>query len=271
MNGSAKYLWLNVVPTSGVENGSVAISGAEHTGRAARLFALSVKTVANDGQGGAEPSEPIVRSLTGRQEAAAMFLNLTQGAGTTVENNPDDLTDSEIIVSKLAGSMTISGRSNAQKLTISAAPVVGEGEGVQATIGALSMTPTKADALGNAYAGNAITITNGANIDPDYGLFGEYSFEVVISYGANNEAFDQSATITVLAEAAATEAGADYAETAGFESISKSFTLVQRSGDAYLWLEAENQESAEISLAANGSDTKSIAVLSNVSWEVVEA
>lgn len=271
MNGNAKYLWLSVVPTSGVEDGSVSISGAEHTGRAARLFALSVKTIADDGQGGAEPAEPIVRSLTGRQEAAAMFLNLSQGDGSGVDGTPDDLTDSEIIVSKVAGSFTVSGTSNAQKLTITAAPVVGEGAGVQATIGNLSIMPSMADALGNAYDSNAITITNGANIDPDYGLFGSFSFEVIISYGANNEAFDQSATVTVLAEAGATVAGTDYDSTEAAESISKSFTILQRSGDAYLWLEAENQESVAVTLAADGSTTSSVAILSNVSWEVIEA
>ena len=126
MNANAKYFWLNVVPTSGVEDGSIAISGVEHTGRAARLFSLNVQTISNDGQGGQEPAEPIVRNISGRQETAAMFLNLSQGSGAAVEGNPDDLTDSEIIVSKAAGTITVTGTSNAQKLTISAAPVASD-------------------------------------------------------------------------------------------------------------------------------------------------
>ena len=273
MNANAKYFWLNVVPTSGVEDGSIAISGVEHTGRAARLFSLNVQTVSNDGQGGQEPAEPIIRNINGRQEAAAMFLNLSQGSGAAVEGNPDDLTDSEIIVSKAAGTITVTGTSNAQKLTISAAPTASDlGAGAQATVGAISITPSIEDAHGKAYSGSALTITNGENIAGDYGLFGSYQFEVVISYTANVESIDQEATITVVAEAAEVAAAGDMGGAAAAEAITKSFKLVQRAGDAYLFLNAmDNAEAVTLTFSAAGSPAQTVNVLSNVSWEVVEA
>lgn len=271
MNGAVKYLWLNVDPTAGVENGAISISGVEHTGRAARLFALSVQTIANDNQGGIEPAEPIVRSISGRQEGIAMFLNLN-GAGMDENGSNDDLTDSEIIVSKSAGQIVLTGRTNAQSLTIAAEAIATDlTPGASVTVGEMSITPGIEDAHGTAYAGGAITITNGAPITGDYGLFGAFDFSVVLTYTANNEAIDERATITVTAANAGAIAGTDYDADEAEESIVKSFTLVQRAGDAYLYLGQDgNEESIAINLVAAGT-TQSVNVLSNVSWEVVEA
>lgn len=268
MNGFAKNKWLTVAPTTGTEDGSISISGAEHTGRAVRLFSLTVETVDDDGQGGTEPDEPIVRTISGRQEGTPMFLNLTSGTPDS-EGTADDLTDSKIIVSKSAHTVTLKGRSNAANITIAAAPVAGEGDGLDVTFGDLTITPSMVDVEGNT--GAAITVASGAAITGDPGLYGAYEFEVVFNIPANVNAFAESATVTVTAASGATEAIPNVIEaTEAAENIVKTFTIEQVAGDAYLWLGAEGQTSASITLPAAGT-AQTVAVLSNVSWEVLNA
>lgn len=267
MNGFAKNKWLTVAPTTGTGDGSISISGAEHTGRAVRLFSLTVETMADD-EGGVEPDEPIVQTISGRQEGTPMFLNLTSGTPDS-EGNDDDLTDGKIIVSKTAHTITLKGRSNAANITIAASPVAGEGDGLNVTFGDLTITPSMVDVEGNT--GAAITVASGAAITGDPGLYGAYDFEVVFNIPANVNAFSESATVTVTAAAAATEAIANVIEaTEAADDIVKTFTIEQLSGDAYLWLEKEGQTTATVTLPAAGT-AQTVAVLSNVSWEVLNA
>lgn len=269
MNGELKNKWLLVSPVNGTEDGSISISGAEHTGRAVRLFSLVVKTTADDGVGNTEPAEPIETTISGRQEGIPMFLTLSKSAPDS-EGNDDDLTDGKIIVSKAAHTITLTGKSNASTITIAAAPVASdEGEGLAVTFGDLTITPSMVDVEGNA--GSALTIASGAAITGDPGLYGEFEFEVVFNIPANVNTFNQSATITVTAAGAAVEAVAGAIEAVeAAEDIVKIFTIEQLSGDAYLYLNEEGTSTATITLVAAGT-AQTVNVLSNVSWEVTNA
>lgn len=265
MNGSLKNKWLEVSPTSGINGGSLSISGTEHTGRAVRLFSLKVKTVADDGQGSVEPEEPIVCTVTGRQEAAAMFLNLTSGTPDS-SGSDDDLTDGKIVVSKTAHTITLKGRSNAQKLAIATEAVAGEGDGLSVTFGDLTITPSVTDNEGTT--GSALTIASGAAIAGDPGLYGAYDFEVVFNIPANLNTFNESATVTVTASAEATAAiDGEIEATTAATDIVKSFTIEQLSGDAYLYVGAEGQSTTMVTIPADGT-AQTVAVISNVSWTV---
>lgn len=267
MNGELKNKWLTVTPVSGTADGEITISGAEHTGRAVRLFSLVVRTVADDGIGGAEPEEPISTTISGRMEGIPMFLSLTAGTPDS-EGNDDDLTDNKIVVSKSAHTVTLSGKSNASTITVAATPdQTEEGEGLKVTFGDLTVTPSMVDVEGNT--GSALTIASGAAITGDPGLYGEYDFEVVFDIPANVNAFAHSATVTVTAAGAAVEAiEGEIEAVAAAEDIVKTFTIEQLAGEAYLYLNSEGTTTATITIPAAGT-AQTVQVLSNVSWEVV--
>lgn len=123
----AKPSWLTVNPSSGSGTKTVANSATEHTGRVARTGSVAVQAVG--------VSESKTYSVT--QSPLAEFVSFDEGTSMSA--------------GKESGTVTITGMSNAAKLTIS--------------LGAEVTDIT----LPDTYTANGVSTTNGSNITGDPG------------------------------------------------------------------------------------------------------
>lgn len=198
----AKANWLNATPATGSGNGSVSVkSNAAHTGRTARTTTLTW-TAAN--------CDDVVRTVS--QAGKPEYVDIADTASSE----------------KTGKTVTISGKSNAAKLTFS----LGTGN--------LSIS------LPSSYTANSVSTTNGASISGDPGASAEYNFSIAITVPANTGTSALTRQIIVTDGAGNTD----------------TCTLTLAAGDAYLRV-----ETGTISLDWQGTPV-SVAVESNVNWEV---
>lgn len=202
----AKPSWLVLNPTTGSGNGSIAnSSNAAHTGRVARTGTVTVTAVGVDA--------PVTYKVT--QSPKAEFVSFDNGA--------------EMAVSKEGGEVTVSGKSNASKLTFSWA--------------------TKARVAGDVdipttYQANGVTTDNGVEITGDPGATAEFPFSVTLNFPLNDTIKE------IVKNLVATTTG----------SISAQIALKQAAGDAYLRVDP-----IEITLTAEGTPVN-VNIESNTSW-----
>lgn len=202
----AKPSWLVLNPTTGSGNGSIAnSSNAAHTGRVARTGTVTVTAVGVDA--------PVTYKVT--QSPKAEFVSFDNGA--------------EMAVSKEGGEVTVSGKSNASKLTFSWA--------------------TKARVAGDVdipitYQANGVTTDNGVEITGDPGATAEFPFSVTLNFLLNDTIEE------IVKNLVATTTG----------SISAQIALKQAAGDAYLRVDP-----IEITLTAEGTPVN-VNIESNTSW-----
>lgn len=202
----AKPSWLVLNPTTGSGNGSIAnSSNAAHTGRVARTGTVTVTAVGVDA--------PVTYKVT--QSPKAEFVSFDNGA--------------EMAVSKEGGEVTVSGKSNASKLTFSWA--------------------TKARVAGDVdipttYQANGVITDNGAEIAGDPGATAEFPFSVTLNFPLNDTIEE------IVKNLVATTTG----------SISAQIALKQAAGDAYLRVDP-----IEITLTAEGTPVN-VNIESNTSW-----
>lgn len=202
----AKPSWLVLNPTTGSGNGSIAnSSNAAHTGRVARTGTVTVTAVGVDA--------PVTYKVT--QSPKAEFVSFDNGA--------------EMAVSKEGGEVTVSGKSNASKLTFSWA--------------------TKARVAGDVdipttYQANGVTTDNGVEITGDPGATAEFPFSVTLNFPLNDTIKE------IVKNLVATTTG----------SISAQIALKQAAGDAYLRVNP-----IEITLTAEGTPVN-VNIESNTSW-----
>lgn len=202
----AKPSWLVLNPTTGSGNGSIAnSSNAAHTGRVARTGTVTVTAVGVDA--------PVTYKVT--QSPKAEFVSFDNGA--------------EMAVSKEGGEVTVSGKSNASKLTFSWA--------------------TKARVAGDVdipttYQANGVTTDNGVEITGDPGTTAEFPFSVTLNFPLNDTIKE------IVKNLVATTTG----------SISAQIALKQAAGDAYLRVNP-----IEITLTAEGTPVN-VNIESNTSW-----
>ena len=202
----AKPSWLVLNPTTGSGNGSIAnSSNAAHTGRVARTGTVTVTAVGVDA--------PVTYKVT--QSPKAEFVSFDNG--------------SEMAVSKEGGEVTVSGKSNASKLTFSWA--------------------TKARVAGDVdipttYQANGVTTDNGVEITGDPGATAEFPFSVTLNFPLNDTIKE------IVKNLVATTTG----------SISAQIALKQAAGDAYLIVDP-----IEITLTAEGTPVN-VNIESNTSW-----
>ena len=202
----AKPSWLVLNPTTGSGNGSIAnSSNAAHTGRVARTGTVTVTAIGVDA--------PVTYKVT--QSPKAEFVSFDNGA--------------EMAVSKEGGEVTVSGKSNASKLTFSWA--------------------TKARVAGDVdipttYQANGVTTDNGVEIIGDPGATAEFPFSVTLNFPLNDTIEE------IVKNLVATTTG----------SISAQIALKQAAGDAYLRVDP-----IEITLTAEGTPV-SVNIESNTSW-----
>ena len=201
-----KGSWLVLNPTTGSGNGSIAnSSNAAHTGRVARTGTVTVTAVGVDA--------PVTYKVT--QSPKAEFVSFDNGA--------------EMAVSKEGGEVTVSGKSNASKLTFSWA--------------------TKARVAGDVdipttYQANGVTTDNGVEITGDPGATAEFPFSVTLNFPLNDTIEE------IVKNLVATTTG----------SISAQIALKQAAGDAYLRVDP-----IEITLTAEGTPVN-VNIESNTSW-----
>lgn len=200
----SKPSWLSTSPESGSGNGVITNSAAAHTGRVARS---GVVTVTGVGVG-----TPATYQVT--QEAKPEFVEFTNG--------------SEMAAGKGGGKITVSGKSNSQKLTFA---FVGDSKSVE--------VPAKYTAAG-------AETNNGTAISGDPGASAEYVFSLELQLPANTSVEEVSRIMSVTAN------GGQAAQ----------IEIKQAAGDAYLSLEC-----TEITIPQNGTAI-SVAVSSNTSWSV---
>ena len=202
----AKPSWLVLNPTTGSGNGSIAnSSNAAHTGRVARTGTVTVTAVGVDA--------PVTYKVT--QSPKVEFVSFDNGA--------------EMAVSKEGGEVTVSGKSNASKLTFSWATK-------ERVAGDVDIPTT--------YQANGVTTNNGVKITGDPGATAEFPFSVTLNFPLNDTIEE------IVKNLVATTTG----------SVSAQIALKQAAGDAYLRVDP-----IEITLTAEGTPVN-VNIESNTSW-----
>lgn len=198
----AKANWAVVSPSQGSGNATVNVSSnGAHTGRSARSTVLTI-TAAN---------------------VEAKTVNVTQQGKPAFVDTQDNAT-----AAKGGQNVTISGKSNSQKLTF--------------TLG----TGTLAVTLPTTYNAGGVTTNNGSAISGDPGAAAEYDFSIVINVPENDTINEMSRQIIVTDESGKTD----------------TCLLTQASGDAMLTV-----SKTAVELAHTG-EAVSFEVYSNTSWTI---
>lgn len=200
----AKPSWLNVTPQSGSGNDTISNSASEHTGRVARTGTVTIT--------GVGVSEPATYKVT--QSPKEEFVSFDNGA--------------EMSAPKGGGPVTVTGKSNSQKLTFKWSGSV------------LDVT------IPDSYTANGSSANNGQNIDGDPGVTAEFAFSVSLTFPANTEVEEVQRILIV--------------EASGGQS--KQITIKQAAGDATLTVEP-----TEITIPQDGS-AQTVQVTSNTTWTV---
>lgn len=200
----AKPSWLNTTPTSGSGNGTISNSANEHTGRVARTGTVTVT--------GVGVSSPSTYQVT--QSPKAEFVSFDDGA--------------EMSAPKLGGAVTVTGKSNSQKLTFKWSGSV------------LDVT------IPETYTANGSSANNGQSISGDPGATSEFAFSLALTFPANTEVEEVQRILIV-------EAGGGQ---------SKQITIKQAAGDATLTVEP-----TEITIPQDGT-AQTVQVTSNTTWTV---
>ena len=200
----AKADWVKVNPASGSGNATVNVSSnAPHTGRNVRTSVLTWK---------AANVADITRTVN--QAGKPAFVDIADAASAD----------------KAGKAVTISGTSNAAKLTFS----FGTGDLTEITL------PT-------TYKANTVTTNNGATISGDPGAKAEYPFEITITVPANTSTGAKTRQIIVTDEG-------------GHQDIC---LLTSAAGDAYVTV-----QEGTIELSWEGTTPVAVAVQSNTNWTV---
>lgn len=152
----AKPSWLTVSPLSGSGNGNITNSAGAHTGRVARTGTVTV--TGDNVQGG-----PSTYEVT--QTPKGEFVSFDNGA--------------EMAAEKTSCTVSVTGLSNAQKLTFS---WVGSSEGVE---------------LPSSYTVNGIDATNGSSIANDPGADAQYVFDIKLEIPLNDTIEEVTRTLSV--------------------------------------------------------------------------
>lgn len=155
---ATKPSWISVSPAAGSGNGSVENTASEHTGRVARTGIVSVV-----GVGVTFDESKHTYRVT--QTPKAEFVSFDGGT--------------EMAADKEGGNVTITGKSNSTKLTIST------------TAGDITL-PAKYNAAG-------LSVSNGAAIPDDPGAVSQYDFSVTIPIPANTTTGEVERTIKITA------------------------------------------------------------------------
>lgn len=200
----AKPSWLNVTPQSGSGNDTISNSASEHTGRVARTGTVTVT--------GVGVSKPATYQVT--QSPKAEFANFDNG--------------SEMSAPKGGGAVTVTGKSNSQKLTFKWSGSV------------LDVT------IPETYTANGSSANNGQNIDGDPGATAEFAFSLALTFPANTEVEEVQRILIVEANG----------------GQSKQITIKQAAGDATLTVDP-----TEITIPQDGS-AQTVQVTSNTTWTV---
>ena len=200
----AKPSWLSVTPINGSGNGTISNSSSAHTGRVKRE---GIVTVQGSGVSVASTYKVI-------QTPLAEFVSFDNGT--------------EMAVSKVGGVVTITGKSNSQKLTF-------------AWVGTVIDV-----ALPSNYIAAGETTVNGSAIEGDPGATTQYEYNVELNVPANDTIDEISRTLKVTANGGQTA----------------QIKMVQAAGDARLSIDP-----TEITIPQDGSAV-SVNVISNTGWTV---
>lgn len=205
--------WLIINPPSGEGNGQITFSSTEHTGRVKRSYTATVA--------GAEESGVDDCSIAVEQTPQSEFVTIQPSAS----------------VAKGGETLTITGTSNASKLTFSWQQ---------------EPAPSLVAPLPASFTVNSSTVTNnGEEIDGDPGATAEYSYSASIVVPENTTIESLSAVLIVTTTAGQTA----------------QCTITQSAGDAYLYVESQGTSSTSITIPQDGSAVE-VNVLSNTTWTV---
>lgn len=201
---ATKPSWLSVNPSTGSGNGTIANSATEHTGRVARTGTVTVT--------GVGVSTPATYKVT--QSPKSEFVSFDNGA--------------EMSAPKIAGTVTVTGKSNSSKLTFSWA-----GESFEVDIPA-------------QYSAGGVDTNNGVAIEGDPGASAQYAFSIALEFPKNDTIEEVTRVLVVTAT--------------GGQSV--QISIVQAAGDARL-----SVSPTEMTIPQDGSAV-SVTVASNTSWTV---
>ena len=227
----AKPEWASVSPGtsgSGSPTGyTTSWTATARTGRSGRSGTASYK------------SGSLTRTLTINQLGATLFIEMTNPAGTATSGGGT----STYNIPSTSGTITLTGKSNAKKLTFSLA-------NSQDTAGMLDIT------LPNTYTAGGVTTNNGVAITGDPGNEQEFAFSISFSVTANS-------TVGNLGRVVHIEGEGDNNETYTWD-----ITIIQAAGEAYLWLGKVGDTTVSITIPAAGTPAQDVLVFSNTSWTI---
>lgn len=207
--------WLRFAPQSGNGDESVNVSSASaHTGRLQRSYAATVT------------AGELQRTINVVQQAKPEFVTFDSNTAS---------------VDKEGGTLTITGKSNSNKLMFS---FPGQNE--------LGLAPVTTYNVAGAQA------TSGSEIAGDPGASAEYTFSVTFTDIPENMTIEEKVTVLTVADAGNTQDG---------DGIYHTVTITQAEGDAYLWVEETDKTETSVTLSAAGTPV-AVQVLSNTNWSI---
>lgn len=176
----AKPNWLNIQPSSGSGNGTIANSAGAHTGRVARTGTVTVTA--------AGVATPATYDVT--QTPKAEFASFNNG--------------SEMAAPAAGGNLTIAGKSNSSKLKFEWVIPTGktqpeltpEGDEEYAGVDLPAVT------IPDTYTAAGATATNDTAISGDPGATEEFDFSIVLNFPVNPVAVEIDRTLKVTCNGA---------------------------------------------------------------------
>lgn len=209
--------WLRFAPQSGNGDESVNVSSASaHTGRLQRSYAATVT------------AGELQRTINVVQQAKPEFVTFDSNTAS---------------VDKQGGTLTITGKSNSNKLTFS---FPGQNE--------LGLAPVTTYNVAGAQA------TSGSEIAGDPGATAEYTFSVTFTGIPENMTIEEKVSVLTVTDAGNTQ------DVDG-DAIYHTITITQAEGDAYLWVEETDKTETTVTLSAEGTAV-AVQVLSNTNWSI---
>lgn len=174
----------------------------------------------------ARQSQATCQALDG---SGNVTLNITEAA------NPLTiwLNVASVVVPAEGDTVIISGYTNAEYLTFNV---------LNDTIGIPAIT---------TWSASGVNVNNGSGPSGDPGAFGRYTFSCTINIPAHSVIEEKTATIQIIPD--------------GVSGSQQTFLITQSEANPYLWINAENQTTYNITLAQDGSGA-TVRILSNTNW-----
>lgn len=185
----------------------------------------------------------ITRNVHIIQAGAALALTTTNPNGGIATSGGRS---ASLSIANTGGTITISGNSNAKKITFSS---LNDSQQDQSTVLPYTVPGT--------YTAAGSSASNGVNITNDPGEVQSFAFSIALVISANETVNTLTSVFRIVAEGD------------NNETVTLDITLTQTAGDAYLFLNSkDNIQDVTINLNDTGTPAQTVTVISNTTWTI---